>query len=475
MRWFTLSSALLLSAGLAACSAIAPVNAPLKQMQVNSPLSIFPHIKAGLKYGKDPDTLLILAFSGGGTRAAAFSYGVLEELKRTIVHSNGKAHPLSQDISVIGGVSGGGFTALAYSLYGDKLFDTYDQAFLKRNVQGNIVKQVFNPKNWSKLSSSKYGRAELAAEYYDRILFHDATFGDLLKDPNAPMPSVSASELATGTRFTFTQDDFNVICSDLSKMKLSRAAAATSAVPSVFSPVALHNYAGKCDYKYPDWAQHIVKQDPADRPITHAALEVRDIETFQDRQERPFLHFVDGGITDNLGLKSILAGLYHYSEGDNIHAELGELPKPKRIVVIAVNAMTAHPNDLDKKESAPGMLTQLLRSSSVPMDHYSTQSLAQLNDLVDLWGKERALKVAQLRESGLSQEQAEKQLPTTKLFAIDVSFLRVKDAQERVHLLDLPTSFTLPEADVELLKRTAATLLRESPVYKKLLVELNAL
>ena len=32
---------------------------------------------------KNKDNLVILAFSGGGTRAAAFSYGVLEFLRRT--------------------------------------------------------------------------------------------------------------------------------------------------------------------------------------------------------------------------------------------------------------------------------------------------------------------------------------------------------------------------------------------------------
>ena len=95
--------------------------------------------------------------------------------------------------------------------------------------------------------------------------------------------------------------------------------------------------------------------------------------------------------------------------------------------------------------------------------------------MVDIWGKERALKIAKLRESGVPQIEAEKQLPTTKLFAIDVSFLHVKDAQERAHLLDLPTSFTLPETDVELLKQTGAKLLRESPVFKKLLLDLNAM
>src|SRR4030095_4329813 len=83
------------------------------------------------------DNLVILAFSGGGTRAAAFSYGVLEYLRRTdIVMPNGGKFRLIDSIDIITGVSGGSFTALAYGLYGDKLFDDYEQRFLKRNVQG---------------------------------------------------------------------------------------------------------------------------------------------------------------------------------------------------------------------------------------------------------------------------------------------------------------------------------------------------
>ena len=67
-------------------------------------------------------------------------------------------------VDVITGVSGGSFTALAYGLYGDKLFDLYETAFLKRDVQGEIVARAFNPGNWGKLSSTAYGRSELAAE-----------------------------------------------------------------------------------------------------------------------------------------------------------------------------------------------------------------------------------------------------------------------------------------------------------------------
>ena len=75
----------------------------------------------------------MLAFSGGGTRAAAFSYGVLEFLRRTeVVGPKGNKVRLLDQVDVITGVSGGSFTALAYGLYGDKLFADYEQRFLKR-------------------------------------------------------------------------------------------------------------------------------------------------------------------------------------------------------------------------------------------------------------------------------------------------------------------------------------------------------
>ncbi|MBV9502315.1 MAG: patatin-like phospholipase family protein [Acidobacteriaceae bacterium] len=81
---------------------------------------------------RDQQDLVVLAFSGGGTRAAAFSYGALEALRRIeIVNRAGHKIRLLDEVDVISGVSGGSFTALAYGLYGDKLFDDYETRFLK--------------------------------------------------------------------------------------------------------------------------------------------------------------------------------------------------------------------------------------------------------------------------------------------------------------------------------------------------------
>ena len=206
----------------------------------------------------DQQDLVILAFSGGGTRAAAFSYGVLEALRRIeIVTKSGRKIRLLDEVDVITGISGGSFTALAYGLYGEKLFDDYEARFLKRNVQGELIARMLDPLNWGALSSTGWGRSELAAQLYDEILFNGATFADLYR-AGGPMIAVNATDLATGSRMLFMPQNFNVMCADLGPIRLSRAAAASSAVPVVLSPITINNYGGSCGYQEPAWLRRLL-------------------------------------------------------------------------------------------------------------------------------------------------------------------------------------------------------------------------
>ncbi len=207
---------------LGACAS-RPVNPPITQTDPRTGYR-FETRQAVSQNSKD--NLVILAFSGGGTRAAAFSYGVLEFLRRMQVFApDGTKFRLLDAIDVITGVSGGSFTALAYGLYGDKLFDDYEQRFLKRDVQGEIIARAFSPRYWGDLSSEGWGRSELAAQLYDEILFNGATFGDLNRG-KGPLILASATDTSSGSRFVFNQGTFDVICSDLNAVPLSRAAAA---------------------------------------------------------------------------------------------------------------------------------------------------------------------------------------------------------------------------------------------------------
>src|SRR5262249_31606400 len=146
------------------------------------------------------------------------------------------AHTLLDEVKVVTGVSGGAFTALSFALYGDALFADYDRRFLKRDVQGNLLGRLANPFYWPPLASPGYTRTELAADYYDEILFGGATFADLAKKKGNPFASVSGVEIGSNARLTFNQNTFDILCSDLAGIRLARAAAASSAVPVVFAP-----------------------------------------------------------------------------------------------------------------------------------------------------------------------------------------------------------------------------------------------
>src|SRR5213083_480180 len=101
-----------------------PINPPITQADPATGYTF----QSRMKHFKSQDNLVVLAFSGGGTRAAAFSYGVLEFLQRTeVIGPKGNRGRLLDEVDVITGVSGGSFTALAYGLYGDKLFAEYEQ------------------------------------------------------------------------------------------------------------------------------------------------------------------------------------------------------------------------------------------------------------------------------------------------------------------------------------------------------------
>ena len=69
------------------------------------------------------------------------------------------------EVDVITGISGGSFTALAFGLYGDKLFDEYEKRFLKRDVQGELISRALNPSNWGPA-----GRCGDAADPQNRCL-----------------------------------------------------------------------------------------------------------------------------------------------------------------------------------------------------------------------------------------------------------------------------------------------------------------
>ena len=455
---------------LGAC-ATRPVNPPIAQTDA----------RAGYRFetrqavsANSRENLVILAFSGGGTRAAAFSYGVLEFLRRTeVVAPSGAKVRLIDAIDVITGVSGGSFTALAYGLYGDKLFDDYEQRFLKRNVQGELVSRALSPRYWGDLSSEGWGRSELASQLYDEILFNGATFGDLNRG-KGPMILASATDISTGSRFVFNQGTFDIICSDLNAVPLSRAAAASSAVPVVLSSITIKNYAGACNWTPPPWTKLFLDSDNPPRPAARAIRSLNNLRAFGDSVRRPYLHLVDGGVSDNVGMRGVLDALEVL---EALH-EAG-LPTPldsaKRIIIFVVNSLSSPPTNWDQSSNPPGTIDILLKSAGTPIDAFSYETIESLKDTAAHWETLRMLRNSAAFAGNKDPAVAKAlRVPDAEIYAIDVSFSALKDKKEFDYLNLQPTTFVLEPEAVDRLRAAGGAIILDSPEFKRLLKDLGA-
>jgi NTE family protein len=454
---------------LSAC-ATRPINPPITQADPDAGY----RLATRQEHFKDQETLVILAFSGGGTRAAAFSYGVLEFLRRTeIVRANGEKVRLLDAVEVITGVSGGSFTALAYGLYGDQLFAEYEQRFLKRDVQGAIIGRVFNPVHWGDLWSTGWGRSELAADLYDEILFNGATFADLNRG-KGPLILASATDISTGARLVFDQDIFDAMCSNLDTVRLSRAAAASSAVPLVLSPVTLNNYGGNCNYEPPHALNRFALSPEAPRTAARAKREIEERLAFADGTKRPYIHLFDGGVADNVGMRSVLTVL-ELMEALKLEGVPTRFDKVRRFVVLVVNSVSSPRTDWDQREKPPGPVNLMLKASGVPIDHYSYEALDLLKDKQRRWQSLRLLRQSPAFAGNKDPEIArELRGPDVDIYAIDVSFAALKDKAEFDYLNELPTTFVLSDEAVDRLRAAAGTIIRDSPEFQRLLNDVGA-
>ena len=415
--------------------------------------------------GNSSSTVVILSFSGGGTRAAAFSYGILEELARTEVEIEGKKWRLLDQVDMISGVSGGSFTAGYYGLFGDRIFQDFESKFLKKNIQGALAaRTLLNPINWFRLSSSNFDRSDLAAEYYDKYVFEGGTFGDMAAR-KGPVISINGTEMIHGIRFGFDQYVFNAICSDLPKFPVARAAAASSAVPMLLTPVSLRNYAGTCDFKVREgMLERLQSRQLSERQFYLA----NNLAPFLDSEKKPYIHLVDGGVADNLGLRAILdriilrGSLWETIKGsalENVHD----------IVFIIVNAETQPDTKWDRLPGPPPFGAMLSSYSSIAIERYNEETIALLKESLKTWVDE--VRTKRCKGEKVSTEPGS--CGDLEAYLVEVKFDALKDAEERTYFKRLPTSFVLKSEQVDKLRDAAHRIMVESSEFERLLKDLR--
>jgi NTE family protein len=251
--------ALIAALALSCCvgGGTAVLNQPLSAtlLQGQGPISQGGYRPGALSNDRSPSTLVLLSFSGGGKRSAAFGYGVLKGLRDYPVLIDGSQKRLLDAVDIMSSVSGGSFPAAYYGLHRDKIFTDFEKDFLNQDIEAYIYGSYLLPWRFAKaLFNPNYGTNDRMAEVYDKFMFHGATFADLQR-AGRPLVSINATDVDTGLEFMFLQDQFDLICSDLLSYPIARAVAASNGFPILFNPITLKSYRSQCQGRVPAWIQ----------------------------------------------------------------------------------------------------------------------------------------------------------------------------------------------------------------------------
>ncbi|HMU53637.1 MAG TPA: patatin-like phospholipase family protein [Nitrospira sp.] len=431
---------------------------------MNAPLPEW-HPEYGYRFANLPPTVdrnsdslfVVASFSGGGARASALSYGVLKELAQTPIVWEGYRKRLIDELTIINALSGGSFTAAYYALHHDRIFRDFESRFLRKDWESELRARVLqSPSNWLRLWSPYFGRAHIFAELLDEALFDGATFNDLASSDQRPIIFLHASDMATVSRFEFNQRQFDLICSDLSQLHLSVATASSSALPMVLSPISLKNYAGQCGFDPP---RHLVEENRNPRGRKRR----NELRSYLDSEKRPYIHLLDGGLADNIGMRGVLelSALV-----DDIEASFEVLgaKKIQKLVYLMVSAETMPDLNHYKLDELPSLTRALNALIDIPINRYSDDTFELMRQAVTEWRTQLQHRVR--RESSVFT-------PDVEIYFINASLSELEDQEEQARLMRIPTNLALSSDQVDQLISAASKLIRNDKEFQRLLRDLG--
>ncbi len=215
----------------------------------------------------------------------------------------------------------------------------------------------------------------MADEYYNETIFERKAFADLLKKPRGSVPFLvlNATDISINHRFEFTQDQFDLLCSDLSGVTLSRAVAASSDFPVAFAPLTLNNYKVDCG-PLPEWIGPALNREKNPR---QRVAEATAAKSYRD-PDRRYAHLLDGGLSDNLGLRGPYQAVTTTDSAWSI-LKSANLYQLGRLIVIAANAATSKHRTWDSGSAPPGIGSVLDVVTGGPMDDVSLDSIEMID------------------------------------------------------------------------------------------------
>jgi len=182
---------------------------------------------------------------------------------------------------------------------------------------------------------------------------------------------------------------------------------------------------------------------------------VDGLRSYFKEDRRQYAHFVDGGITDNLGLRAIYE-VIEVAGGAQAFLKLNDRKPPRRLVIISVNASTDPEPEMDLSNKQPSLEETIDAVTDVQLHLYNAATLELMDKTVTRWARE-------VSTPGR---------PVTPYF-IQLSFKDINQPEKRRFFNHIPTSFSLTDEQVDRLIAAGRALLRSNPDYQRFLAGLG--
>ena len=417
----------------------------------------------------DGEVYIGLAFSGGGFRATSFAYGMLEELRAAGVET-GSPNGFLDQVRLVSGVSGGSIMAAQFGLNGPEGLDGFRDRFLVTDGEKYMATSAMNPVTLVKGVAGGVNGRDTFGRTLDEVLFKGATFGDLRRRSTVKT-WINATDMANNTPFLFSPETFDALCSDLSKVRLSEAVAASAAFPLAFTPVVLEAHQGKCDYREPDWLTS-ARYNPEATAAMRAYAQA--LESYANPDQVKFVKLLDGGITDNYGTTGLAV---ERARAQVPYAPLtaAEAVKLKRMLFLVANAGVEQDYSWTQKVAGPGGVNLAVSIASSAMAAASRSGYDSMRGEMRFWEAELiewrcALPLSEVRR--LRGSTAGWDCKDVKIFVGEASFAdlpeEMKDKMNKV-----PTRLKLPQGDVDLSIEAGRLATRMTPEVNGFLASLE--
>jgi NTE family protein len=352
-----------------------PVNQPLAATATEA-ISLAPEAESGFE-----DVVIGLTFSGGGTRAAAFAYGALNEFERTRVQTRKGPVSLADRIDFVSGVSGGSVLAAYFGLKKRAGYADFREKFLLRNAEESLSTDL-NLLTISRGLGGGINDTTKFPRWLDRNLYNGATFRDLYAE-RRPRIFINASDIYNRTPFVFSNPAFSALCSDLASYPVADAVAASAAVPIVFAPVVIQNFPGQCRLQAPEWITRTRRDEDAS-PLLKSFADA--LVRYSGGQMR-YVKLLDGGLVDNYGLAGITIARLSSRTPFGPMSPQGAV-KVRRMLFLIVDAGTAPSGDWVNKLQGPSGMELIMAAADTTTGAVAALSFTAFEETMSDWQNE---------------------------------------------------------------------------------------